>query len=67
MTRAIHVAIAFDDLDIEATCPCPKNACGFVTVSRANPNCGSHGRFKTAPMRRHLAIECPAKTTTPTT
>lgn len=58
---AMHVGRSWVGTPLEDTCPCPKEPCGLVDITRANPDCTQHPPTRYKSMRQgHSADVCPA-------
>lgn len=56
-----HSGRSWSGNELEAECPCPKEACGLVDLSRAVPECTQHPITRGKTMRQgHPADKCPA-------
>lgn len=60
MYKEYHAGRSFTGHRIEDECPCSQEACGLVSIDKANPECSQHplGRFKTI-RQGHKASACP--------
>ncbi len=55
-----HVGRSFEGHPLEDECPCPKEPCGLVMLSRAAPECDQHPMSRNKTIRQsHLAERCP--------
>lgn len=55
-----HWGRAFHGHEIEDKCPCPKQPCGLVEVTSADPDCAQHAaRFARTSRQGHRAENCP--------
>lgn len=60
MIEPRHVGRSWAGHDIEDSCPCPKEPCGLVDLTRADPRCGEHPLAAGRTMRQgHAASVCP--------
>jgi hypothetical protein len=56
-----HMGRAFTGHAIEDTCPCPKTACGLITMDTADQDCPQHAFTAAKTMRQgHQERDCPA-------
>lgn len=64
MTEAAepHVGRSWEGHPLEDECPCPKEPCGLVRVSRADPTCEQHPIARARTIRQaHPPERCPAQ------
>lgn len=54
----LHVGRSWDGHPLEDDCPCPKEPCGLVSLSRADPACEQHSGMKTI-RQAHSLGDCP--------
>lgn len=62
----LHVGRSWDGHPLEDDCPCPKELCGLVSLSRADPACEQHSGMK-AIRQSHSPSDCPALAEHPVT
>jgi hypothetical protein len=56
-----HIGRAYAGHAIEDACPCPKTACGLVSLDAQDPDCPEHAFNSAKTMRQgHLHRDCPA-------
>lgn len=56
-----HVGRAFEGHTIEDACPCPKAACGLVSLDAQDPECPQHAFTAAKTLRQgHAGRDCPA-------
>lgn len=62
---SLHIARSWGATEIEQTCPCPKESCGFVDLDRTDPACTEHPQGRGRTIRgHHTAEQCPGPRTT---
>jgi hypothetical protein len=60
MGSSWHMGRSFRGHPREDECPCPKEPCGLVDLSRTDGGCEEHGFGKAKTMRQgHLSKDCP--------